>query len=160
MFDLKADNFATTGGGSQVLIVAAGQIPFVMADPALSGSTAILYPSTPGGYFATSPVQPLIMTSTDGTTNSVLCYGQALDIGSIAFNSSSGVSSTDHIAVVVGNGFSGPAGSATSCPIAGQTPAIPLSPVLAVIKYQPGVLIRQSAHASDDWILALSVDSD
>jgi hypothetical protein len=127
MLDLKADNFATNVGGTQTLIVAAGELPFVMADPTLSGSSAVLYPPNVGGNYSINPVQPLIMPSTDGTTNSLLCYGEALDIGTIAVTANNGSSNSEHIAVVVGNGFVGPAPATTSCPQTGQ------EPVLAVV---------------------------
>ncbi len=127
MFDLKADSFAASGGGSQTLVVAAGELPFVMVDPTLSGSSAVLYPPSVGGSYSINPVQPLVMTSTDGTTNSLLCYGQALDIGTIAVTNNNGTTTSKHIAVVVGNGFVGPAPTTTSCPQTGQ------EPVLAVV---------------------------
>ncbi len=127
MLDLKADNFSTSGGGTQTLVVAAGELPFVMADPTLSGSSAVLYPPNVGGNYSINPVQPLIMPSTDGTTNSLLCYGQALDIGTVAVTASNGTSTSQHIVVVVGNGFVGPASTTTSCPQTGQ------EPVLAVV---------------------------
>jgi hypothetical protein len=133
MFDLKADNFATTGGGSQTLVVATGQLPFVMVDPTIGGSQAILYPPSSGGLFNTNPVQPLQMTSSDGSTKSLLCYGQAMDVGTLPVLNSDGTTSNEHIAVVVGNGIVGPAGSVTSCPVAGQTSALPAQPLLAVI---------------------------
>jgi hypothetical protein len=131
MLDLKADDFATGSGISQTLVVAAGQLPFVMVDPTLSGSSAVLYPPNSGGLFATGPVKPLLMTSQDGTTNYLLCYGQALDVGNIATTNSNGVSITEHVAVVVGTGLSGSAGSTTSCPLPSGASA--LHPVLAVV---------------------------
>ena len=142
MFDLKADNFATNGGSSQTLVVAAGQLPFVMVDPTLSGSSAILYPPSSGGTFSTNPVQSLTMTSSDGKTKSLLCYGTALDIGTIAVAGSNGSSTSEHIAVVVGSGITGPVAQATGCPVSGQPPALPVVPVLAVVDvstaYAPG----------------------
>jgi hypothetical protein len=141
MFDLKADNFATNGGSTQTLVVAAGQLPFVMVDPTLSGSSAILYPPSSGGTFSTNPVQSLTMTSSDGKTKSLLCYGTAVDIGTIAVAGSNGSSTSQHIAVVVGNGITGPVAQATGCPILGQPPALPVVPVLAVnvsTAYAPG----------------------
>jgi hypothetical protein len=122
MFDLKADDFASSGGVTQTLLVATGQLPFVMADPTLSGSSAVLYPPNASGYFSTLPVQPLLMTSSDGKTNSLLCYGQAVDIATIPVTNSSGTTVSEHLAVVVGNGIAGPAGSTTSCPTTGQVP--------------------------------------
>jgi hypothetical protein len=142
MFDLKADNFATNGGSTQTLVVAAGQLPFVMVDPTLSGSLAILYPPNTGGTFSTNPVQSLTMTSSDGKTKSLLCYGTAVDIGTIAVAGSGGSSTSEHIAVVVGNGITGPVAQATGCPIVGQPPPLPVVPVLAVVNvstaYTPG----------------------
>ena len=135
MFDLKADNFTTSnGGGTQTLLVAAGQLPFVMVDPTISGLSAIVYPPSSGGTFSTNPVKPLMMTSTDGTTNSLLCYGQAVDIGTIAVPGNNGSSTSEHIAVVVGNGIIGSPAQATSCPTNPPQPsALPEVPVLAVV---------------------------
>jgi len=127
MLDLKADNFAINGGGTQTLLVAAGELPFLMADPTLSGASAVLYPPSSGGTFSANPVQPLLMTSLDGQTNNLLCHGQALDLGTIPVLGADGSSSSEHIAVVVGNGISGPAGSTTSCTAASS------QPVLAVV---------------------------
>lgn len=142
MFDLQADNFATNGGSTQTLVVAAGQLPFVMVDPTLSGSSAILYPPSSSGTFSTNPVQSLTMTSSDGKTKSLLCYGTAVDIGTIAVAGSNGSSTSEHIAVVVGNGLTGPVAQVTGCPTLGQPPALPVVPVLAVVNvstaYTPG----------------------
>jgi hypothetical protein len=57
------DDFATTSGGSQTLLVAAGQLPFVVADPQLSGSSAVLYPQSAGGIYSANPVQPTFTVS-------------------------------------------------------------------------------------------------
>jgi hypothetical protein len=51
MFDLKAEDFllssgGTSGNAASTLLVATGQLPFVMADPTLSGLSTVLYPST------------------------------------------------------------------------------------------------------------------
>jgi len=116
MFDLKADDFATTSGGSQTLLVAAGQLPFVVADPQLSGSSAVLYPQSSAGIFNTNPVQPLLLTSPDGTTNSLLCYGSRVAVGTIPVTDASGNTVSKHIAVVTGLGGNGPSASTTSCP--------------------------------------------
>jgi hypothetical protein len=128
MLDLKADDIAATGGGANTLIVATGELPFVMADPTIGGPSAIVYPPSPNGGFSLNPVQPLSMTS--GATNYLLCYGQALDVGIVPINNDNGTTSNQQIAVVVGNGL---IGSATSCPTAGQGSA--LQPVLAVVSF-------------------------
>ena len=136
MFDLKADDFSVSGGGTQTLLVATGQLPFVMADPFGSGSSAVLYPASANGSFSINPVQPLLMTSPDGKTNSLLCYGHAVALGTIPVTDDSGNSTSEHIAVVVGNGGVGPASSATSCA------AVTSGAVLAVVNvsetYDPG----------------------
>src|SRR5271168_2120537 len=51
MFGLQADDFATSNSGSaaatQTLLAATGSaVPLVMADPTLSGSAAVLYPTS------------------------------------------------------------------------------------------------------------------
>ncbi len=65
MWDLKADDFTTSNSGgaatTQTLLAAAGQLPFVLADPTLSGPQAVLYPpSAADGTFAGNPVQALL----------------------------------------------------------------------------------------------------
>ncbi len=50
-----------------------------------------------------------------------------MDIGTVAVTANNGTSSSQHIAVVVGNGFVGPASTTTTCPQTGQ------EPVLAVV---------------------------
>jgi len=112
MWDLKADDFTTSNSGgaatTQTLLVAAGQLPFVLADPTLSGPQAVLYPpSAADGTFAGNPVQALLMTSADGQTNYLLCYGRAVALGIIAATDSNGNSTNKHIAVVVGRGAVG-----------------------------------------------------
>jgi len=134
MWDLKADDFTTSNSGgaatTQTLLAAAGQLPFVLADPTLSGSQAVLYPpSATDGTFAGNPVQALLMTSADGQTNSLLCYGRALALGIIAATDSNGNSTNKHIAVVVGSGL---VGSMTSCPVLSSAPA-PFVSLLAVV---------------------------
>jgi hypothetical protein len=142
MYDLKADNFTATGGGTDTLVVATGQVPFLIADMTMSGLSAVLYPPVVGGGagLATNPVQPLMTTSTDGSTNYLLCYGTALDIGQIPVTNNSGVTSNQHDVVLVGQGIIGPAGSTTSCP--STTQSLSMVPVLAVINvnqtYNPG----------------------
>jgi len=137
MFDLKATDFAATGGGANTLIVATGQLPLVMADPFLSASSAVIYPPNIGGSFQINPVAPLLMTSSDGLTNSLLCFGQALDIGEIPITNDNGTTSDEHVVVVVGNGVSGPATSTTSCPTTGQVPVLAVVNVSAL--YYPGL---------------------
>jgi len=132
MNDLKAYDIATTGGGASTLIVATGQLPFVMADPTNTGGlSAVVYPPSPGGGFYLNPVQPLSMTS--GTNNYLLCYGIALDVGSIPIPNSNGTTSNQQLAVVVGYGI---IGASTTCPTTGQ------KPVFAVVSfnnlYYPG----------------------
>ncbi len=134
MWDLKADDFTTSNSGgaasAQTLLAAAGQLPFVLADPTLSGSQAVLYPpSATDGTFAGNPVQALLMTSADGQTNSLLCYGRAVALGIIAATDSNGNSTNKHIAVVVGSGL---VGSMTSCPVPSSAPA-PYVSLLAVV---------------------------
>jgi len=134
MWDLKADDFTTSNSGgaatTQTLLAAAGQLPFVLADPTLSGPQAVLYPpSAADGTFAGNPVQALLMTSADGQTNSLLCYGRAVALGIIAATDSNGNSTNKHIAVVVGSGL---VGSMTSCPVPSSAPA-PYVSLLAVV---------------------------
>jgi len=134
MWDLKADDFTTSNSGgaatTQTLLAAAGQLPFVLADPTLSGPQAVLYPpSAADGTFAGNPVQALLMTSADGQTNSLLCYGRAVALGIIAATDSNGNSTNKHIAVVVGSGV---VGSMTSCPVLSSSPA-PYVSLLAVV---------------------------
>src|SRR6267378_1072025 len=134
MWDLKADDFTTSNSGgaatTQTLLAAAGQLPFVLADPTLSGSQAVLYPpSAADGTFAGNPVQALLMTSADGQTNYLLCYGRAVALGIIAATDSNGNSTNKHIAVVVGSGL---VGSMTSCPVPSSAPA-PYVSLLAVV---------------------------
>ncbi len=134
MWDLKADDFTTSNSGgaatTQTLLVAAGQLPFVLADPTLSGPQAVLYPpSAADGTFAGNPVQALLMTSADGQTNYLLCYGRAVALGIIAATDSNGNSTNKHIAVVVGSGV---VGSMTSCPVLSSAPA-PYVSLLAVV---------------------------
>src|SRR6266851_2762250 len=134
MWDLKADDFTTSNSGgaatTQTLLAAAGQLPFVLADPTLSGPQAVLYPpSAADGTFAGNPVQALLMTSADGQTNSLLCYGRAVALGIIAATDSNGNSTNKHIAVVVGGGL---VGSMTSCPVPSSAPA-PYVSLLAVV---------------------------
>src|SRR5882724_11588047 len=132
MFDLKADDFSSTSG-SQTLLVATGQLPLVVADPTLSGSPAVLYPQLSGGIFATDPVQPLLLTSPDGKTNSLLCYGGRVALGTIPVTDASGFTASKHIGVVTGLGGSGPAGSTTSCPANGS--GLALAPALMVVDF-------------------------
>jgi len=134
MWDLKADDFTTSNSGgaatTQTLLAAAGQLPFVLADPTLSGSQAVLYPpSATDGTFAGNPVQALLMTSADGQTNSLLCYGRAVALGTIPFTDSNGNSTNKHVAVVIGSGL---VGSMTSCPVLSSAPA-PYVSLLAVV---------------------------
>jgi hypothetical protein len=133
MWDLKADDFTTSNSdgtaATQTLLVAAGQLPLVLANPTLSGSQAVLYPPSTGGTFAGNPVQGLLMTSANGQTNYLLCYGRAVALGTIPFTDSSGNSTNKHIAVVVGSGL---VGAMTTCPVSFSS-ATPLIPVLAVV---------------------------
>ena len=107
MFGLQADDFVTTGGSgssaaTQTLLVATGQLPLVIADPTLSGPSAILYP--PAAY--TSPLalsqSPLQMTS--GGTTYQLQQGRAVALSTIPVTDSTGNTTNEHIAVVVGSG--------------------------------------------------------
>jgi len=43
IFDLRAEDFATTSGSSQTLLVTTGQLPFVVADPQLSNPIGNTY---------------------------------------------------------------------------------------------------------------------
>ena len=133
MFDLKADDFPTDQSGIQTLVAATGQLPFVLADPTQSGSAAVLYPSSSGGQFANNPVQPLLMTSSDGTTNSLLCSGRAVALGTVTGADSTGTAVTSHLAVVVGTGYSGPAATITACPTATAPSPVPAVSMLAVV---------------------------
>lgn len=129
MFDLKADDFTATTG-SQTLVVATGQLPFLMADPTLSGSSAIVYPPSNNGTFNNNPVQPLLLTNPDHTY-SLLCSGRAVALATISSTTNSGSSQTQHIAVVVGGGAI--ERSANTCPAVGSTSGPVLGPVLAVV---------------------------
>ncbi len=134
MWDLKADDFTTSNSGgaatTQTLLASAGQLPFVLADPTLSGPQAVLYPpSAADGTFAGNPVQALLMTSADGQTNDLLCYGRAVALGTIAATDSNGNSTNKHIAVVVGSGL---VGSMITCPVLSST-SPPFVALLAVV---------------------------
>ena len=129
MYDLKADDFTTTSGNTQTLLAATGQLPFVLADPTLSGSSAVLYPPAPGGQFATNPVQPLTQTSADGTTNNLFCNGRAVAFANLASDDGTGTTTTKHVAVLVGAGMTSPAASTTACP----STALPANTVPALM---------------------------
>jgi hypothetical protein len=124
MWDLKVDDFTTRNSGgaaaTQTLLAAAGQLPLVLADPTLNGSQAVLYPPSTGGAFPGNPVQGLLMTSANGQTNDLLCYGRAVALGTLPFTDSNGNSTNKHIAVVVGSGL---VGSMTTCPVLSSSPA-------------------------------------
>lgn len=93
MFGLQADDFVTRGGGSvtsaatQTLLVAIGQLPFVMADPTLSGLTAVLYPPNSGRALSQAPLQ---MTSADGTTTYQIQLGRAVVLATIPVTDNKG----------------------------------------------------------------------
>jgi hypothetical protein len=71
-----------------------------MADPTLSGLPGVLWPSTATGSLSQAP-----LTSSDGSVQ--LAYGRAVALGTISTTNSSGVSTSQHIAVVVGSGSIG-----------------------------------------------------
>ncbi|MGH8399423.1 MAG: hypothetical protein ACRETA_14475, partial [Gammaproteobacteria bacterium] len=126
MFGLKADDFATSGAqgtaATQTLLVATGQVPFIMADPTLSSSSAILYPATSNGGLSQAPM------SLAGNPAEQLVTGQAVALGTISVTDSSGNTTNKHVAVVVGSGIVSSGGA--------------LVPVLAVVDvsqtYSPG----------------------
>lgn len=134
MFDLQADDFATTSLGSaaatQTLLAATGQLPLVMADPTLSGPSAILYPATSNGSLSQSPLQ---MVSPDGTTAYQMVLGRAVALGTIAVTNSTGATVNQHIAVLVGSGRTGPVATVNSAPM---VPALMVVDVSQV--YTPG----------------------
>src|SRR5260370_30164482 len=102
----------------------------MLADPTLSGPRGVLCPPSSGdGTCAGNPVQALLMTSADGQTNYLLCYGRAVALGIISATDSNGNSTNKHIAVVVGSGL---VGSMTSSPVVSAAPAPYLS-LLAVV---------------------------
>jgi hypothetical protein len=114
MFGLQADDFATSNSGSaaatQTLLAATGNaVPFVMADPTLSGSTAVLYP--PSGSDGSLSQTPLQMTSADGKTTYQFVMGRAVALGTLTVTDASGASTSKHIAVLVGTGRTGSAAS-------------------------------------------------
>lgn len=128
MFDLKADDFAT-GGGTQTLIVAAGQLPLVVADPGIaSGTAGVVYPPSSGGTFSMNPVQPLLMTSPDGKTNYLVCSGRAVALANLPYTDASGNATTKHVAVLVGGGASGPTATTAAC-----STTLAQGPVLSVV---------------------------
>jgi hypothetical protein len=121
MWDLKADDFVTSGGVSgssaatQTLLVATGneQVPLVVADPSLSGMGAVLYPPSPDGIvLRQGPLQMQNQTQTtnmDGsvtttTTTFQLIQGRAVALATIPVTDTSGNTTNQHIAVVVGTG--------------------------------------------------------
>jgi RHS repeat-associated protein len=134
-YGLQADYFTTSGGGSgsaatQTLLVATGMLPLVMADPTISGPSAILYP--PAQY--TSPLalnkSPLQLT-TGGVTYQ-LSQGRAVALTTFGYTDpTTGLTSNKHIAVVVGSGT-----------VTGQTTPTPPTALLAVADmsapYTPG----------------------
>ena len=93
---------------TQTLLVATGQLPFVIADPTLSGPSAVLYPPTSNNVLSQAPLQ---MLSADDTTAYQLVLGRAVALGTIPVTNSSGVCTNQHIAVAVGQGRTGPAAS-------------------------------------------------
>ena len=140
MFGLQADDFATSNSGSaaatQTLLAATGNaVPFVMADPTLSGSAAVLYPaSASDGSLSQTPLQ---MTSADGNTAYQFVMGRAVALGTITATNSSGATTSQHIAVLVGSGRTGSPAS--------------LVPALAVVDvsgtYTPGATVTCSPTA-------------
>jgi hypothetical protein len=133
MWDLKADDFVTGTTNSngvvatQVLLVATGQLPLVVADP--MAGTPVLYPPAASGSLVNQPLQ---MTSADGTKNYLLCSGRAVAVGTLAQTDSQGNSTARHVAVAVGLGLTGPAASA-SCLASPPSPPPTLVPMLAVV---------------------------
>ncbi|MGC1829122.1 MAG: alpha/beta hydrolase [Candidatus Acidiferrales bacterium] len=136
MFGLQADDFATSNSGSaaatQTLLAATGNaVPFVMADPALSGLSAVLYPPASSGALSQPPLQ---MTSADGKTTYQFVMGRAVALGTLTVTDTSGASTSKHIAVLVGTGRTGSAAS--------------LVPALAVVDvsgtYTPGATVTCS----------------
>jgi hypothetical protein len=115
MYGLAADDFATSSSGSatstQTLLVATGQVPVVIADPTLSGASAVVYPS---GSLSTTPLQ---MTSADGQTTYQLLLGRAVALGAIPMTDSNGNTINKHIGVVVGSGKIGPTTNIGSSPV-------------------------------------------
>jgi len=141
MFGLQADDFVLTGNGSgsgpatQALLVATGQLPFVLVDPTQGGPTAVLYPPRVSG---TLSQQPLQMTTSDGTTQYQLCLGRDVAINTFPAIVN-GVAITKHIAVVVGSGLVGSPGGNISCNTQPPPPLVPLLSVVDVSKpYAPG----------------------
>ncbi len=131
MFGLAADDFSTSGSSSatstQTLLLATGQIPLVIADPSLGGSSAVVYPT---GSLSTAPLQT---TTADGKTTYQLLYGRAVALGTIPLTDSSGNAANRHVAVVAGTGRIGPATSI------GTAPTVPVLAVVDVSQvYAPG----------------------
>jgi hypothetical protein len=128
MFDLKADDFATSNSGNsantQTLLVATGQLPFVMADPTLSGSSAVLYPSVSHNALSQTPLQLL---SSDASTAYQFVLGRAVALGTIPVTNSSGATSNQHIAVLVGSGRVGPVASVNAAPLVPALMVVDLS---------------------------------
>ena len=105
MFGLQADNFVTTGGtqssvATQTLLVATGQLPLVVADPTLSGTSAILYPAVQ--YNSPEALSKAPLQSSDGAYQ--LQQGRAVALTNIAYTDKTGLTTNMHVAVVVGSG--------------------------------------------------------
>ncbi len=144
MFGLQADDFAVTGGtgntATQTLLAATGQLPLVVADPALSGSTAVLYPPISNSSLSQAPLQMLThLLNPDGSANTIvsqLVLGRAVALATISAPGGGLVSGNLHVAVVVGTGQTGTATTLASAPMV---------PVLAVVDlsgaYTPGAVV-------------------
>jgi hypothetical protein len=143
MFDLKADDFVLAGGSgasaaTQTLLVATGQLPFVVADPTQGGLPAVHYPpaDSTGATLNKVPVQ---LSSADGETVYQLCNGRAVALGTVPVTDNAGNSANKHVAVVVGSGAVGPAAS-TNCFATTPPPSVPVLAVVDMTQaYDPAV---------------------
>jgi len=135
MFGLQADDFVVSGGGSgssaatQTLLVATGQLPLVVADPARSGLSAVVYPPNSSGA-----LNQISLSSLPGSVPSYqLQFGRAVALATIPVTDNSGNSSNKHIAVVVGT----------------STPGTPLLAVVDMTQpYTPGSTVPCDPNAT------------
>jgi RHS repeat-associated protein len=112
MFGLSPDYFTTstsgTTGATATLLAATGNLPLVIVDPTLNASQAILWPPmSQSGSLSQAPLQGAITNPNGTPTIGTLNLGRAVALTTIPVTNSMGVTSNQHLVVVLGSGTIG-----------------------------------------------------